>query len=146
MFHNLHNCMQQASYRLSDLAAEHMNPEDLCVVVALCEGEAVALWRAIVASDAEQNLINGVIGNFCVVVRVQQPDEAKEFCHLHCSACLNKWFLNRYIVPTWRCLQTRLALREWRLEGVGTALGEYSSYEGPPLHSLGRWRRHTPDM
>lgn len=64
---------KQNSYRLSDLAAEHVNPEDLCVVMALSEGEAVALWRAIMASDTEQDLINGVIGNFCVVVGVQQP-------------------------------------------------------------------------
>lgn len=56
-----------------DLAAKHVNPEDLRVVVALSEGEAVALRCAVMASNAEQNLIDGVIGNFCVVVGIQQP-------------------------------------------------------------------------
>lgn len=50
-----------------------MNPEDLGVVVALSESEAVALWGAIMASNTEQNLIDGIIGNFRVVVGVQQP-------------------------------------------------------------------------
>lgn len=54
-----------------------MNPEDLRVVVALGEGEAVALRCAVVASHAKQNLINGVVGNLCVGVGLQQPLELK---------------------------------------------------------------------
>lgn len=61
------------AHRLLDLAAKHVNPEDLRVVVALSEGKAVALWCAIMASNAEQNLVNRIIGNFCVVVGIQQP-------------------------------------------------------------------------
>lgn len=60
-------------HRLLDLAAEHMDPEDLSIVVALSEGKAVALWCAIMASHTEQNLIYRVIGNLCIVVWVQQP-------------------------------------------------------------------------
>lgn len=56
-----------------DLAAEHMDPEDLSIVVALSEGKAVALWCTIMASYTEQNLIDRVVGNLCVVVGIQQP-------------------------------------------------------------------------
>lgn len=51
-----------------------MDPEDLSVVVALSEGKAVALWCAIVASHAKQNLIDRVVGNLCTGVGVQQPE------------------------------------------------------------------------
>lgn len=57
-----------------DLAAEHVDPEDLSVVVALSEGEAVALWCAIMAPHTEENLIDGVVGDLCVSMRVQQPE------------------------------------------------------------------------
>lgn len=50
-----------------------MDPEDLSVVVALGEGKAVALRRAVMASYAEQDLIDGVVGNLCIVVWIQQP-------------------------------------------------------------------------
>lgn len=56
-----------------DLAAEHMDPEDLSVVVTLSEGEAVALWCAVMASHTEQNLIDGVVGDFRTGIGVQQP-------------------------------------------------------------------------
>lgn len=62
-------------YRLLDLAAKHVNPEDLSVVVALSEGEAVALRCAVMAPHTEQNLINRVVGDLGVVVGVQQPVE-----------------------------------------------------------------------
>lgn len=62
-------------HRFSDLAAEHVDPEDLRVVVALCEGEAVTLRCAVVASHAKQDLINGVVGDLRVGVGVQQPVE-----------------------------------------------------------------------
>lgn len=61
------------SHRFSDLAAEHVDPEDLSIVVALSEGKAVALCCAIMASHTEQNLIDGVVGNLCTGVGVQQP-------------------------------------------------------------------------
>lgn len=51
------------SHRFSDLAAEHVDPEDLGVVVALGEGEAVALRCAIMSSHTKQDLINGVVGD-----------------------------------------------------------------------------------
>lgn len=50
-----------------------MDPEDLRVVVALSEGKAVTLWRAIVASHTEQNLINRVVCDLGTGVGVQQP-------------------------------------------------------------------------
>lgn len=60
-------------HRLLDLAAEHMDPEDLSIVVALGEGKAVALWCAIMTPHTEQNLVNRVVGNLCTIVGVQQP-------------------------------------------------------------------------
>lgn len=60
-------------HRFSDLAAEHVDPEDLGVVVALSEGKAVALWCAIMSSHTEQDLIDGVVGDLCTGVGVQQP-------------------------------------------------------------------------
>lgn len=62
------------SHRLLDLTAEDVDAEDLGVVVALGEGEAVALWRAVVAANAKEDLINGVVGNLNAGLRVQQPD------------------------------------------------------------------------
>lgn len=56
-----------------DLAAKHVDPEDLGVVVALSEGKAVTLWCAIMASHTEQDLIDGVVGNLGTVVGIQQP-------------------------------------------------------------------------
>lgn len=56
-----------------DLAAEHMDPEDLSIVVALSEGKAVTLWCAIMASHTEQNLVDRVVGDLCTGVGVQQP-------------------------------------------------------------------------
>lgn len=64
-------------HRFSDLAAEHVDPEDLGIVVALGEGEAVALWRAIVSSHTEQDLIDGVVGDLRTGVGVQQPVRKK---------------------------------------------------------------------
>lgn len=58
-----------------DLAAEHVDPEDLSVVVALGEGEAVALRCAIVSPHTEQDFVDGVVGNLRTVVGVQQPVE-----------------------------------------------------------------------
>lgn len=60
-------------YRLLDLAAEDVDAEDFCVVVAFGEGEAVALWRAVVAPHTEQNLVDGVVGDLCTRLGVQQP-------------------------------------------------------------------------
>ena len=56
-----------------DLAAEHVDPEDLGVEVALSEGKAVALWCAIMAAHTEQNLVYRVVGDLCTGVGVQQP-------------------------------------------------------------------------
>lgn len=61
------------THRFTDLAAEHMDPEDLGIVVALSEGKAVALWCAIMASYTEQNLVDWVIGNLRTGIGVQQP-------------------------------------------------------------------------
>lgn len=61
------------AYRLLDLAAKNMDPEDLSIVVALSEGKAVTLRCAIMASYAEQNLIDRIVGNLSVVVWIQQP-------------------------------------------------------------------------
>ncbi len=58
-----------------DLAAEHVDPEDLSIVVALSESKAVALGCAIMASHTEQNLINRVVGDLCAGIGVQQPDK-----------------------------------------------------------------------
>lgn len=55
-----------------DLAAEHMDPEELSIVVAFSEGKAVTLWCAIMATNTKQNFIDRVVGNLCVVVWVQQ--------------------------------------------------------------------------
>lgn len=60
-------------HRFLDLAAEHMDSEDLSIVVALSEGKAVALWCAIMASHTEQNLIDRVVGDLCTGVGIQQP-------------------------------------------------------------------------
>lgn len=49
-----------------------MDPEDLGIVVALCEGEAVTLRRAVVAAYTEQNLVDWVVGNLRVGVGVQE--------------------------------------------------------------------------
>lgn len=54
-----------------DLAAEHVDPEDLGIVVALSEGKAVALWSSIMTPYAEQNLVDRVVGNLRTVVGVQ---------------------------------------------------------------------------
>lgn len=62
------------TYRLLDLAAEDVDAEDLGVVVAFCEGEAVALWRAVMATHTEQDLVDGVVGDLCACLRIQQPD------------------------------------------------------------------------
>lgn len=62
------------SHRLLDLTAEDMDAEDLGVVVALCEGEAVALQRAVMAANTKEDLVNGVVGNLSAGLRVQQPD------------------------------------------------------------------------
>lgn len=56
-----------------DLAAKHMDPEDLSIVVALSEGKAVALWCAIMTSHTEENLIDRVVGDLCTALWVQQP-------------------------------------------------------------------------
>lgn len=64
-------------HRFSDLAAEHVDPEYLGIVVTLCEGKAVALWCAVMASHTEQNLIDGVVGNLRTGVGIQQPVEVK---------------------------------------------------------------------
>lgn len=50
-----------------------MDPEDLSVVVALGEGKAVALGRAVVAAHTEQDLVDRVVGDLRVGVGVQQP-------------------------------------------------------------------------
>lgn len=50
-----------------------MDAEDLGVVVALGEGEAVALWGAVVATHAEQDLVDGIVGDFRARLRIQQP-------------------------------------------------------------------------
>ncbi len=63
------------SHRLLDLTAEDVDAEDLSVVVALGKGEAVALWRAVVAPNTEEDLVNGVVGNLSAGLRVQQPDK-----------------------------------------------------------------------
>ncbi len=69
-------CVQLClSHRLLDLTAEDVDAEDLSVVVALGKGEAVALWRAVVAANTEEDLVNGVVGNLSAGLRVQQPDE-----------------------------------------------------------------------
>lgn len=65
-------------HRFPDLAAEHVDPEDLGVVVALGEGEAVALRRAVVASHAEQNLVDGVVGDLRAGVGLQQPETGRD--------------------------------------------------------------------
>lgn len=62
------------SHRLLDLTAEDVDAEDLGVVVALGEGEAVALRRAVMAANTKEDLINGVVGNLSAGLRVQQPD------------------------------------------------------------------------
>ncbi len=64
-------------HRFLDLAAEHVDPEDLSVIVALSESKAVALWCAIMASHTEQNLVDRVVGDFCTGVWVQQPVQIK---------------------------------------------------------------------
>lgn len=51
-----------------------MDAEDLGVVVALGEGEAVALRRAVMAANTKEDLVNGVVGNLSAGLRVQQPD------------------------------------------------------------------------
>lgn len=61
-------------YRLLDLAAEDVDAEDLGVVMALSEGETVALWRAVVATHTEQDFVDGVVGDLCARLRIQQPD------------------------------------------------------------------------
>lgn len=66
-----------------------MDPEDLCIVVTLCEGKAVTLRRAVMASHTEQNLIDGVVGNLCVVVGIQQPGEIKMKLVVGTSLLLN---------------------------------------------------------
>lgn len=69
-------CVQLClSHRLLDLTAEDVDAEDLRVVVALGKGNAVALRRAVVAANAEEDLVNGVVGNLSAGLRVQQPDE-----------------------------------------------------------------------
>ena len=60
-------------HRLLNLTAEHVDPEDLSIVVALGEGEAVTLWSTIMAAHTEQNLVDRVVGNLRTVVGVQQP-------------------------------------------------------------------------
>jgi len=50
-----------------------MDPEDFCIVVALSEGKAVALWCTIMASHTEQNLVDRVVGDLRAGVGVQQP-------------------------------------------------------------------------
>lgn len=61
-----------ATHCFSYLASEHMDPEDLGVVVALGEGEAVALRRAVVAAHTEQDLVDWVVGDLQVGVGVQE--------------------------------------------------------------------------
>lgn len=65
------------SHRFLDLAAEGVDAEDLGVVVALGEGEAVALRGAVVAAHAEQDLVDGVVGDLGARLRVQQPGGSK---------------------------------------------------------------------
>lgn len=62
-----------AAHRFSYLAAEHVDPEDLGIVVALSEGEAVALRCAVVAAHTEENLVDWVVGNLRVGIGVQEP-------------------------------------------------------------------------
>lgn len=75
-FHNQSMCRVQlcVSHRLLNLTAEDVDAEDLGVVVALGEGEAVALRRAVVAANTKEDFINGVVGNLSAGLRVQQPD------------------------------------------------------------------------
>ncbi len=52
---NSNACVQLIlSHRLLDLTAEDVDAEDLSVVVALGKGEAVALWRAVVAPNTDR--------------------------------------------------------------------------------------------
>lgn len=62
------------TYRLLDLAAEDVDAEDLGVVVALGEGETVALWCAVMAAHTEEDLVDGVVGDLCARLGIQQPD------------------------------------------------------------------------
>ena len=71
--HRLNNNQSLNPHRLLDLAAEHMDPEDLSIVVALSEGKAVTLGCTIMTPHTEQNLIDGVVRNLHTVVGVQQP-------------------------------------------------------------------------
>lgn len=50
-----------------------MDPEDLGIVVALSEGEAVALRCAVVAAHTEQNFVDWVVGDLRIGVGVQEP-------------------------------------------------------------------------
>lgn len=58
------------SYCFLDLAAEDVYAEDLSVVVALCEGETVALWCPVMTSNTEQDLIDGVVRDLSPALRV----------------------------------------------------------------------------
>lgn len=83
-----------AAHRFSYLAAEHMDPEDLGIVVALGEGEAVALRRAVVAAHAEQNLVDGVVGDLRVRVGVQEPVCKKKTFKMHKKTFQRETFLS----------------------------------------------------
>lgn len=64
---------ERQTYGFLDFAAKDVDPEELGVVVAFREGEAVALGGPVVASHAEEDLVNGVVGDFGVRRRFQQP-------------------------------------------------------------------------